>query len=114
MLCGLVQFTVRVTYGASQRTTTLHRGEFAILRDRNPAAYESAGLSYDTKFDLRQTLDLPYTTKWFTVPPGRTPRSDPETRHTPSIVGACCAGGVSSAEIAIGMWVRQNRMIARA
>ena len=33
------QFTVRVAYGVgtSQRTTTLHRGEFSILRDRDPA-----------------------------------------------------------------------------
>ncbi len=63
------QFEVRVAYGTSQRTTALYRGEFAILRDRNPAAYEVAGLSYDTKFDLRQVVDLPYTTEWFAVPP---------------------------------------------
>ena len=55
------QFDVRVAYGTSQRTTSLHRGEFAILQDRNAAAYTAAGLSYDTKFDLRQVLDLPYT-----------------------------------------------------
>lgn len=69
--------TVRVVYGTSQRTTQLYRGEFAILRERNPAAYAVAGLSYDTKFDLRQLIDLPYTTKWFSVPPaaphGETP-----------------------------------------
>ena len=63
------QFDVRVAYGTSQRTTTLYRGEFAILRDRNPAAFKAAGLSFDTKFDLKQTLDLPYTTEWFSVPP---------------------------------------------
>lgn len=63
------QFEVRVAYGTSQRTTTLHRGEFAILRDRNPAAYAAAGLSYDTKFDLKQAVDLPYNTEWFSVPP---------------------------------------------
>lgn len=63
------QFDVRVDYGTSQRTTTLYRGEFAILRDRNRAAFEAAGLSFDTKFDLKQTLDLPYTTEWFSVPP---------------------------------------------
>ncbi len=63
------KFEVRVVYGTSQRTTSLYRGEFAILRDRNPAAYEAAGLSYDTKFDLKQVLDLPYTTDWFSVPP---------------------------------------------
>lgn len=62
------QFTVRVAYGTSQRTTTLHRGEFSILRDRNPAAYATAGLSYDTKFDLRNALDLAFTTQWFSVP----------------------------------------------
>jgi len=62
-------FVVRVAYGTSQRTTELQRGEFAILRERNPAAYEAVGLSYDTKFDLRQTIDLPYTAEWFSVPP---------------------------------------------
>ena len=63
------RFVVRVAYGTSQRTTTLHRGEFAILRERNPAAYDAAGLSYDTKFDLKNALDLPYSTEWFSVPP---------------------------------------------
>jgi hypothetical protein len=63
------QFTVRVVYGTSQRTRTLHRGEFAILRANNPIGYEAAGLSYDTKFDLRQMVDLPYSTEWFAVPP---------------------------------------------
>jgi hypothetical protein len=62
------EFSVEVAYGTSQRTTTLHRGEFAILRDRNPAAYAAAGLSYDTKFNLRQTVVLPFSTEWFSVP----------------------------------------------
>jgi hypothetical protein len=83
------RFEVRVAYGTSQRTTTLHRGEFSILRDRNPAAYEAAGLSHDTKFDLKQALDLPYTTEWFTVPAaaphGQTPKLG--TLH-PSLVRA--------------------------
>lgn len=72
------QFEVRVVYGTSQRTTSLHRGEFAILHAANRAAYEAAGLSYDTKFDMKQVLDLPYTTDWFSVPPmaphGQTPK----------------------------------------
>lgn len=72
------EFHVRVVYGTSKRTTTLHRGEFAILRTVNPAAYEAAGLSYDTKFDFKQVLDLPYSTEWFAVPPiptfGQTPK----------------------------------------
>jgi len=70
-------FTVRVAYGTSQKTTQLYRGEFAILQSRNPAAYAAAGLSYDTKFNLRQLVDLSYTAKWFSVPPaaphGQTP-----------------------------------------
>ena len=63
------QFTVHVAYGTSQRTSSLYSGEFSILRDRNSAAYEAAGLSYDTKFNLRQAIDLPYTSEWFSVPP---------------------------------------------
>jgi hypothetical protein len=83
------QFDVRVAYGTSQRTTTLHRGEFAILRTHNPAAYEAAGLSYDTKFDLRHALDLPYTTEWFSVPPAAPHGQNPKlgTLH-PSLVRA--------------------------
>ncbi len=83
------QFDVRVAYGTSPRTTTLHRGEFAILRDRNSATFEAAGLNFDTKFDLKQTLDLPYATEWFSVPPaaphGQTPKLG--TLH-PSLVRA--------------------------
>ena len=81
------QFEVRVVYGTSQRTTTLYRGEFSILRSRNPAAYQAAGLSYDTKFDLKQTLDLPYTTDWFAVPPAAPHGQSPKlgTLH-PSLV----------------------------
>jgi hypothetical protein len=83
------QFTVRVAYGTSQRATSLRRGEFAILRDRNPVAYAIAGLSYDTKFNLKHAIDLPYTTEWFSVPPaaplGQTPKLG--TLH-PSLVRA--------------------------
>lgn len=53
-------FAVKVVYGTSRRATTLYRGEFSILRDRNPVAFEAAGQSYDTKFDLKQVLGLPY------------------------------------------------------
>ena len=64
------QFDVRVAYGTSQRTTSLHRGEFAILQDRNAAAYAAAGLSYDTKFNMGQTAWLPFSSLAFDVPPG--------------------------------------------
>lgn len=93
------QFTVRVAYGTSQRTTRLYRGEFSILHERNPAAYAAAGLSYDTKFDLRQVLDLPYNTEWFSVPPaaphGQTPRLG--VLH-PSLVRAVQAAFRAAAE----------------
>jgi hypothetical protein len=62
-------FHVRVAYGTSQRVNYLHSGEFAILQDRNPSAYELAGLSYDTKFNLKQAVDLPFDTNWFGIPP---------------------------------------------
>ncbi|MFM9885194.1 MAG: hypothetical protein ACKVQT_19390 [Burkholderiales bacterium] len=83
------KFSVEVAYGTSQRTTELRRGEFAILRDRNPAAYQTAGLSYDTKFDLRQTVILPYSTEWFSVPPAA-PHGQKPTLGTlhPSLVRA--------------------------
>lgn len=74
----VVGCVVQVAYGASQRTTQLYRGEFAILQARNPAAYEAAGLSYDTKFDLKNTVELAYTADYFSVPPaaplGQTPK----------------------------------------
>jgi hypothetical protein len=51
---------VSVAYGTSQKTDRLHPGEFRISKSEHPAAYASAGLSYDTKFDLRNVLDLPF------------------------------------------------------
>jgi hypothetical protein len=59
---------VRVAHGTSQGLTRLASGEFAIRRDANPAAYELAGLSYDTKFDLRKVIELPWDEAFFGVP----------------------------------------------
>lgn len=64
------EFFVEVVYGTSQKTNSLHRGEFGIYKLQNPVAYKSAGLSYDTKFNLRQAVELPFSTQWFSVPPG--------------------------------------------
>jgi hypothetical protein len=87
-----VPFAVRVAYGTSQRVRDLHSGEFAILRANHPAAYALANLSYDTKFDLRELVELPWTTQWFSVPPhapfGQSPRLG--TLH-PSLVRAAGA-----------------------
>jgi len=60
---------VTVSYGTSQKTDRLYKGEFRITKVEHPAAYASAGLSYDTKFDLCRLLDLPYNNDYFSVPP---------------------------------------------
>jgi len=59
---------VTVAYGTSQGLRRLHAGEFAITKQGHLAAYGAAGLSFDTKFDLRQRIELPWTEDFFTVP----------------------------------------------
>lgn len=59
---------VTVAYGTSQGLQRLHNGEFAITKQGNRAAYISAGLSFDTKFDLRQSVELPWNEDFFAVP----------------------------------------------
>ena len=60
---------VSVAYGTSQKTDRLYSGEFRITKSEHPAAYASAGLSYDTKFNLSKMLELPYNDDYFSVPP---------------------------------------------
>ena len=60
---------VNMAYGTSQKTDRLYSEEFRISQVEHPAAYASAGLSYDTKFDLRKMLELPYNDDYFLVPP---------------------------------------------
>lgn len=83
------QFTVQVAYGTSQRPQTLYRGEFAIVSSKNRVAYDAANLSFDTKFNLRQILDLPFSSIWFSVPPAAPHGQSPKlgTLH-PSLVRA--------------------------
>ncbi len=68
---------VEVAYGTSQGTNQLHSGEF-LIAPADGDAYALAGLSYATKFDLRNRKELPYDEKWFRVPPhaphGQTPK----------------------------------------
>jgi len=60
---------VAVAYGTSQKVDRLYPGEFVIaLSDRE--AYDAAGLSHPTKFDLRRTFELDYNDTWFAVAPG--------------------------------------------
>lgn len=60
---------VTVAYGTSQKTQRLYRGEFLIAKAQNPIAYRSAGLSYDTKFNLTNAIELPFNAQYFSVPP---------------------------------------------
>ena len=60
---------VSVAYGTSQKTNRLYTGEFRIGKIEHPAAFASAGLSFDTKFDLRNVLELPFNDDYFSVPP---------------------------------------------
>ena len=68
---------VEVAYGTSQKVDSLYAGEFAIA-PADQAAYEAAGLSYATKFNLAETFELDFNDTWFSVAPGspygQTPR----------------------------------------
>ena len=61
---------VSVAYGTSQKTNRLYSGEFRITLSEHPA--------FDTKFDLRNVLELPFNDVYFSVPPhaphGQIPR----------------------------------------
>ena len=63
------QIFVCVAYGTSQKKDRLYNGVFRIARGAHPAAYASAGLSYDTKFDLRNVMELPFNDVYFSAPP---------------------------------------------
>ena len=56
---------VAVAYGTSQGLQRHHKGEFAITKRDHRAAYNSAGLSFDTKFDLRQSIELSWNENFF-------------------------------------------------
>jgi hypothetical protein len=61
--------SVAVAYGTSPGVLKLYTGEFAITKESSPAAYAAADLSFDTKFDLRQQVELPWNEEFFAVPP---------------------------------------------
>ena len=69
-----------VAYGTSKRTRAIRSGEFLIAKDLHPVAFKQAGLGYDTKFDLNQVVELPWSERYFKVPPnpgptfGQTPK----------------------------------------
>lgn len=69
---------VSVVYGTSQNLTRLKTGEVAITQAKHPAAFALAGLAYDTKFDFKVIVDLPWSDRYFKVPArsphGNTPK----------------------------------------
>lgn len=60
---------VEVAYGTSQKVDSLFGGEFAIT-PADEVAFAASGLSYPTKFNLRETFELDFNDAWFSVPPG--------------------------------------------
>lgn len=63
------EFRVRVAYGTSRKVRQLYAGEFAVT-ELDGAAYKLSGLSYPTKFNLKQLVELPYNDEWFGAAPG--------------------------------------------
>lgn len=57
---------VEIAYGTSQRPRSLYPGEFLV-----PESDKDAGLSKDTKFDLRNIVRLPFNADWFAPSPNR-------------------------------------------
>lgn len=61
-------YVVHVAYGTSQKTNFLRTGEF-LISEYDLAAYHLSGLSFTTKFSFHNTVELPYNSDWFKVPP---------------------------------------------
>jgi mRNA-degrading endonuclease toxin of MazEF toxin-antitoxin module len=59
---------VQVAYGTSQHVSRLKTGVVAIAKDKHSAAYALAGLAYDTKFDFKVIVALPWSDRYFKVP----------------------------------------------
>jgi len=70
---------VRVAAGTSRKVMArqVHPWELLVESDGS-SAFQASGLSYTTKFNVRNTLELPYTATFFEPPPqrpyGSTPR----------------------------------------
>ena len=73
LVCDVIEredgVAVTVVYGTSKKVQELHLGEFAITAMGNTAAYKSAGLCYDTKFDFNRRIDVIWNQHFFAVPP---------------------------------------------
>jgi hypothetical protein len=69
---------VRVVYGTSKQLNNLRTGEVAICQLLSPEGYRTAGLSYDTKFNMKTIVDLPWTERFFRTAPGTPYGSSPK------------------------------------
>lgn len=63
---------VRVAAGTSRKTAAGQVYPWEMLVERTDAVeFRATGLSYTTKFNLRNTLELPYTSEFFAAAPGQ-------------------------------------------
>ena len=90
---------VKVVYGTSQKVDRLSAGEFAITRLGHAPAYKAAGLSFDTKFDFRRAVALPWSDSFFAVPPGAPHGQRPQlgALHASMMRAAAAAHAAASA-----------------
>lgn len=70
---------VRIAAGTSRKTTGAGVYPWELLLESDgSSAFQASGLSYSTKFNIRNTLELPYTALFFEPPPlrphGATPK----------------------------------------
>ncbi|MEO8145373.1 MAG: type II toxin-antitoxin system PemK/MazF family toxin [Betaproteobacteria bacterium] len=63
------QPTAFVAYGTSQNIDRLFPGEFTIASTEH-SAFDAAGLTRSTKFDLARLFELDYNDRWFAIAPG--------------------------------------------
>ncbi len=68
---------VEVAYGTSKKTTQKYAGEFE-LAPRDGKVFQRAGLTEESKFDLRRRVWLPYNERWFTPKPASPLRKTPK------------------------------------
>lgn len=59
---------VMVVYGTSQKTDKIYPTE--VVLDPADAGFSSSGLSFRTKFNLAEKVQLPFDSDWFAAAPG--------------------------------------------
>ncbi len=86
---------VVVAYGTSQKTNILYPTEF-LIKEQDPG-FDLSGLSYSTKFDLENWVELEFNSDWFGESPNDK-KNIPEPKmgvvhpsYVPEIEKAWCA-----------------------